>query len=467
MAWRYNTPGGEADFTNPDTWHNQMAAQASSILVQLVGDVLGKDPRTVTQAELDGLRDDLAYVDPTVTAPPNNAETIPVPAWPGFPLAVTRQKWPNITLNPDIDDPDGYYRAVEHFGHEDIGGLLDRFGNPLSYPVRDRQDEYLEWAVAPDRRKITFVAEGYDYYSALFRDNEQAVVDIYKEFTQNNTITADDLRAPQEIRYLSRGQLQILTRAGEFNPRNRLNLADGRIIHLSHRANSLGAEINLAGVSSLARKNIDGGLIDSASAEEVICCNHSGAVNRNSDPAISHAAYGLVLDHKRFTLADPVGLYIAGARRTAVKLPTGNDQVPDEWWKVVRGEGEMDNPESSRILRLELEVPEGEIVNGRQMTIFDLEIGGAPARFAGQFAELVDVHLFVTNWERGNDSVGPTVGCIGTCCGQADTAIVFSSQEVCTDGRFDLYPGHIAPAAPAPLVAGNALPDAFDMLRRT
>ena len=57
----------------------------------------------------------------------------------------------------------------------------------LHLPVRDRQDEYLEWVALRNSDgkivKIIFVAEGYDYFSELFSSDEGRALEIYKDFT--------------------------------------------------------------------------------------------------------------------------------------------------------------------------------------------------------------------------------------------------------------------------------------------
>lgn len=208
---------------------------------------------------------------------------------------------------------------------------------------------------------------------------------------------------------------------GGFNPRNRYNISPG-IVHLSHRANSLGAEVNLAGVSGIIRKKGDGTRLDETDAEKLLCCNQGGNPNRNSDPLISQQAYTQVLQSFRYTLANPVGLYIAGIEEKGLLLPDNKTKVPREWWNVVRG-ADIWDPDTSRVLRLELEVPEKE-----NLTVEDLLIGGNKIRFPGQVAELLSVHLFVTRWKRGDTSVGPEVKCDATCCRKG-------VQLELTDGR--------------------------------
>jgi len=437
--WIFGAPSSVTDFRNPMNWHAAMLKETEGIIKILVGFALNKDPDTVTSDEIAAIRDSLAYVDPTETALPESAESIPVQAWGGFPRAVQRRA-PWKEFPPTATDADGNYRAVEHLGDEDhrSGVFIDRHDRVLHLPVRDRQDEYLEWAARRDRDgkivKLSFVAEGYDYYSALFDADEQRVLDLYKEFTGLSSLKVDDLRAPGGVyRRYSDGRLETVAEPGGFNPRNRFNINPG-IVHLSHRANSLGAEVNLAGVSAIARKNAKGVTLDGKDPERLLCCNEGGNPNRNSDPLISAQAYAQVLEGYRYTLANPIGLYIAGVEEAGLLLPDNATKVPRDWWKVRRGQDLWDNTKS-RVLHLDLEIPASE-----KLTISDLLVGGNPVQYAGQIAELLSVHLFITRWKRGDSSVGPIVSCSATCCRKHGGQQLKLSDGTCDAGFDPAFP---------------------------
>lgn len=460
MAWDFGQPGSVNDFQGASKWHAYMAERARVIIRELVAEILGHAP---SEEEIEAWRDRLGYVDPTVTPPPADAETLNIQNWGGFPLTVERTDWSDITDTEfDPVDPDGRFRAVEMLGDEDFrpGVFVDRFNRQLSLPVRHRQDEYLEWAVAPDARSIAFVTEGYDYYQTLFQHDEAKVVEIYRTFTGIETLTADDLRAPDGIyRLYDAGGTETVARPGGYNPRNRFNINPG-IVHLTHRANSLGAEVTLAGTSALLRTRADGTVLDGNDRTELICCNRGGAPNRNSDPVISQAGYGLVRDGYRYTLANPIGLYVAGVNFGGVLLPNNADPVPREWWHEVRGAG-LSDPTTSRVLRLELKIPEGETIGGRPMTLGDLMMGGANVHYPGQFATLIDVHLFVTRWQAAQgDPV--TAGCMGTCCRVTGSPLVRPTTGGCAPGA-DLFPGLLtAPLRGATVTRGIAVPHRVD-----
>lgn len=447
--WNFDAPGGLQDFRDPRDWHAAMLQEARDIITILVAATLGKDPGDVTDEEIAKVRDQLAYADPTESPPPTTAVTVPIQAWNGFPRAVRRRvPWKEY---PPVDgDTDGSYRAVEHLGDEDhpAGIFVDRRDRVLHLPVRDRQDEYLEWAPTHDRDgkivKLTFVAEGYDYFSKLFEVDEQRAVELYKDFTGISSLKADDLRAKDGIyRRLRDGSKRTVAEPGAFNPRNQYNINPG-IVHLSQRANSLGAEVNLAGVSGIARSMANGDLLDAKDEEKLLCCNQGGNPNRNSDPLISREAYKQVLAGAKYTLANPVGLYIAGIE-DGLLLPDNATSVPREWWRVVRGHDLWDD-KKSRVLRLELEVPSTE-----KFKLGDLLVGGNPVRYPGQIADLLSVHLFVTVWKRSDASIGPTVKCDATCCRQHGGDLLELSDGTCRDG-FDLrFPDLLPAPKPAPL----------------
>lgn len=461
VGWTFDAPGWLKDFSNPAHWHAAMVREARDIITILVATSLNKSPEDVTDEDIDKERPKLGYVDPTKSAPPSEAVTVPIQAWTGFPRAVVR-RGPWTEFAPVDGDDDGTKRAVEHLGDEDHrpGQFVDRHGNVLDFPVRDRQDEYLEWVARRNGEgkitKITFVAEGYDYFGELFKHDEKTVVDLYRDFTGVLGINADDLRAKDGVfRRLSDGRTSLVAEAGAFNPRNRYNIDPG-IVHLSHRANSLGAEVNLAGVSGIARKKASGALLDGTNEEELLCCNQGGNPNRHSDPLISKEAYAQVLNKCCYTLANPVGLYIAAVEEAGLLLPDNSTTVPREWWRVTRGAGDLWDIKKSRVLRLELEVPATE-----KFTVSDLLVGGVSVNFPGQVAELLSVHLFVTVWKRQDGSIGPVVKCDATCCRKQGGDQLQLSNGRCAAGwdlAFpDLLPAHEPPAGPSPesLVADN------------
>jgi hypothetical protein len=250
----------------------------------------------------------------------------------------------------------------------------------------------------------------------------------------------------------------VITKGG-FNWRNRYNRDPG-IVHLSHIANSLGAEVTLAGVSSLARVRGDGNLLESpasaADNERLLCCADGGNPNRHSDPQIAAQAYALALAGKRYTLADPVGLYISSIRYDQLTAPDGTTPIPAEWWQVTRGTGRpASDPEQgsdSRALRVELSIPAGE-----GFRLGDCRVGGLPLQRGAQLARLVTLHLFVTVWDRPGGDHGPEAACVASCCRQAGSPQLVLSTRPCPAGT-DAFPELGRPATgQEPAVADPAV----------
>jgi hypothetical protein len=449
--WFFDAPGDVKDFHDPKNWHAAMEREARGIIRELVAAVLNTTPDNVTDEQIRIHGPTLSYVDPVSTPQVLAGETLSVAPWGAFPRAVRRRSpWNEF---PSVEgDPEGVHRAAEHLGEEDhrSGVFVDEDDNALHLPVRDRQDEYLEWVAERNSdgklAKVTFVAEGYDYYSTLFEYDEGQVLELYREFTGDRTIHVDDLRARKGVyRRLANGSRLQVVEPGAFNPRNRHNINPG-IVHLSHRANSLGAEVNLAGVSAILRLKANGKTrVKGDDAEELLCCCQGGNPNRNSDPSISQQAYLQVLEGYRYTLANPVGLYIAGADHHRL-LTKGGDELSKEWWTVVRGNGFW-TPGQGRVLRLELTPPKGE-----KLTLEDLEVDGEPVRFGGQLADILQVHLFITRWKREGADLGPSVPCIGTCCRKIGTDQLIITDTACGVGFNLAFPGLIDDVSPqAPL----------------
>jgi hypothetical protein len=431
--WIFNAPANLKDFSDPQVWHKAMVREANDIIKILVASATGKVVKDVTQTDIDQIAPLLAYVNPVVTQPAPTAETLAIAPWSGFPRAVERRAPWNFPTDPD--DLSGIFRAAEETGNEDVGDItfFDKEGKVLELPVRHRQDEYLEWAVRRNQEgkitRIIFVAEGYDYFSTLFKHDEKLVTEIYRDFTGVSSIMPDDLRAIKGVFVKDDNGLKEWIEPEAFNPRNKFNINPG-VVHLSHNANSLGAEVNLAGVSGVARKGVDGKTLPTGDPELLLCCSQGGNPNRNSDPLIGEQAYAQVLQKFRYTLADPVGLYIAGIDEARMTTPAG-ETIPREWWKIIRGR-DLWVPGNSRVLRLELEAPkEAGFVVG------DLLVDGNEIKFPGQIAQLVSVHLFVTRWQREQDSAGVVLNCEGTCCRMTGTQQLKLSAGACRPG-FDL-----------------------------
>jgi hypothetical protein len=446
VSFRFDPPGWAPDFDAPGRrrWHEQMARSARSNVAQIVEQLQAQD-RTASAA-------DAFYVDPTETEIPPEAGTVAV-SWPGSPKRL-------LTLA-------GGDRDLAHEHAEDLGTFdyaqgaqfVTANGQSVDMPSRHFQDEYLEWRTervdgVPSR--VTFTCEAYDYWEELFAHDEDVVVERYREFLGRDDVGADDLRVPEDV-FLSldgRPSNRLAFRAGTYNPRNRFNTREG-IVHLTHRANSLGAEVNLAAISSALRKDVHGRDVTGEDANRLTCCGAFGDPNRNSDPTIGAAANNVARSGKAYTLTNPVGLYIADFDHEAVTLPDG-EGAPREWWRVERGREQTDDG-FERIMRLVFEVP-GDVrgPGGGPLRAGDLLVRGAPLVRGAQLAELVTLHLMVTAWDAP-ERRAIRAACVTTCCvGGPDQQLLFISDDQCAAGTGafdDLLPGapRTIPTAGSPL----------------
>jgi hypothetical protein len=147
-------------------------------------------------------------------------------------------------------------------------------------------------------------------------------------------------------------------------------------MHLIQRANTLGAEIELAAGASIVRRR-QGALV--TEEQDLINCSQYGVAQRHSDPHIGAEVNRLARDGHLVTLADPVGLFIAGCDFDGFELPGG--LAPDQCWRVVRGKEE-------RALRVRFAPPAG-----ATFTVSDILIDGTPIAYGGQVADKITIGL--------------------------------------------------------------------------
>lgn len=430
VDWKFDTPGrvdhdvlASSVLRAWDAWHRNEAISNMDEMRKLLAQAGARDPLTVT----------LPYANPAAEPLPNDRSQNPV-GWDGFPKRLT-----------DLhDDPDVAEAASEVRGYDDLGAvrLVDQEGRVVDGSVRHQQDEYLEWEAERDSEgkvvAVTLVAEGYDYWSFLFEHDPQLVVDAFRDSSQDKAVSERDLRASSNIYAVdsggNRGKRPVI-RAGRYNWRHAFNQGTG-IQHLSHGANSLGAEINLAITSCLPRKTATGTL-DASSRERLMCCTGGGNPNRSSDPNIAALAYGAVTDKakpKRFTLTDPIGLYIRSFKLAAIKAP-GNEDAPIELLTVERGIGKPEelagNPEESRstALRIRVAAP-----RGAGYVLGDMTINEKRITRGAQLSRLVTMHLFVDAWPAAEEL--EPIACEYACCLDREGQLHRVDRAIpCTDGE--------------------------------
>lgn len=247
---------------------------------------------------------------------------------------------------------------------------------------RDLQDEYCEWSVERNEasgkiKRVTFTCEGPEYWSFLAATAPDLVVHLYQQFVSP---------AVRE---------EHLFQNGRYNPRNRWNATTTEgAMHLIQPNNTLTAEIELAGGSSVVRE-INGRVL--TDARELIDCGKYGGRERNSDPHIGAVVNSVTRQRADVTLANPVGLYFADLSTANWATPDGAD--PKSFWSYVRGTAE-------KPVRAVYEVPAD-----RGYLVGDVTIGGQPIEFAAQIADFINIKLTGVGCRFGQSTVSPMTGC--------------------------------------------------------
>jgi hypothetical protein len=247
---------------------------------------------------------------------------------------------------------------------------------------RDVQDEYCEWSVernvAGKITRVTFTCEGPEYWEFLGATSPDKVRELYQRFISPQ-VKRSDLFLPN----------------GRYNARNRWNsTTQNGAMHLIQVNNSLSAEIELAGGSSVVRV-IDGRML--TGAQELIECGRYGGPERNSDPHIGEVVNSLTRQKADVTLANPVGLYFAGLSTAGWEAPDGSD--PGGFWRYLRGR-------EGTPVRAVYEVPAE-----RGFVVGDIRINGRPIEFGAQIADFIQIKLTGLATRFGQSTAAPMTGC--------------------------------------------------------
>lgn len=315
--------------------------------------------------------------------------------WNAFPLAIKRQHPTNVMARWD---------AAEQLAS------IDRSPDGASVPMPHRlQDEYCEWfayrspAGGPITR-IVFTAEAPEYWIELARHDFDRVVELYQQHV-SPLVQPDDLKLRQDIVFGD----EVLPK-GTYNPYNEWNTAKG-VMHLTHPANTLGAEINLAARATVPRRDISGNRV--TEVRRFACGSNFGDPNRSSDPNIGlgvnltalPAAPGAA--RHSITLANPVALYLD---RIAPGVITDEDDNPlPGWFKIMRGA-------VGRGLMSVLEPPPGATFG-----LDKVQIIGRKLTHGGQVAEQIQMVLYAKTTNLGH-AAPPVERCAFHCC-RPDTAV--------------------------------------------
>lgn len=362
---RYLAPAGVDDFARAadpeglrDAWHDEVTGFLRYVRQRATNDL-------ASPLFYDQLADRSGVPDGTPQGIP----------WNGFPLRLT--KW----FGAAGDDA---LRAAEVVMHKPFFGWFHEDGTSIEAPFRV-QDEYCEWHVERDGnaiKRISFTCEPPEYWEFLARHDFDLVHALYKELLHDETIPADELRWPHDVYERDgNGQLQLRYRTGDYNPRNVWNTERGAI-HLTHPANSLFAEIYLASDGTLGWP-IAPDAQGSVDELELMCCAGRGGINRSSDPLIMRGVFSFARQGLSIALANPIGLYMAPITLAGLLDPDENPIGPAAM-SVPRK-----SSDGSRILRMEIAVPEGAAYTLDQCTY-----EGMPLQFGGQIARDMTMRLF-------------------------------------------------------------------------
>jgi len=250
--------------------------------------------------------------------------------------------------------------------------------------TRDRQDEYCEWSVERDETtnkitKVTFTSEGPEYWQFLAAIDPNKVLELYQEHISPDVEMA-----------------HLFSASGRYNPRNRWNNSTTEgAMHLIQRNNTLSAEIELAAGASLTRNRNGVPITDT---QELIECGAYGQPERHSDPHIGAVVNELARMQADVTLANPVGLCIAGLSVAGWATPDNSN--PLDYWKITRGTAE-------KALRAVYEVPAG-----KGFVVGDIKINGRNIDFGAQIADFITIKLTGLATRIGLSTVAPLNGCV-------------------------------------------------------
>lgn len=276
---------------------------------------------------------------------------------------------------------------------------------------RNVQDEYCEWSVVRDPEtqklvKVTFTSEGPEYWRFLAAVAPERVLDLYRLHV-NPRVERAHLFGP----------------GGSYNLRNRWNNStDGGAMHLIQDNNTLSAEIELAAAATIVRRR-DGVLV--TAEQELIECGAYGQAERFSDPHIGAEVNALARQKAEITLANPVGLCLAGLSVAGWQTPDGSD--PSSFWKVTRGTSE-------KAVRAIYEVPAD-----KNFVVGDITIGGRNIEFGSQIADFITIKLTGLATRIGQSAVEPVDGCVSRAMGALEAMAEVPSVESVLSAGFQAY----------------------------
>jgi hypothetical protein len=327
--------------------------------------------------------------------------------WNGFPRSI----WEWFNGDADPAGKASAFAAAETL--RELGNVTLRSGT--SVPLFERQqDEYCEWHVDRDVdggiTRIAFTSEGPEYFERMAAIDISLVGDLYREHV-NPSVQDGDLTWPDDV--MDEGR--VVFARGSYNRWNKWNTQLGAM-HLTHWANTLGAEINLAADATVQFP------VPPAPANtlpsRLICCARFGGVNRSSDPLIGAGVNSLARTGLAVTLDNPVGLYIQEIATGGLRDPQGTP-IGSSALRIRRA-----SPDQSLILRAEVRPPDGATYTLDQCTF-----EGEPIAGGGQIARRITMVLFgLAKSIPGRTPV--QASCRGKCCRKPDTGGFFKDVSL-------------------------------------
>jgi hypothetical protein len=269
----YNPPAEIDDFSRRPALADQMKQGWHQIVTDFINETKDKDKNPDARpSEL--FFDLLADTSGIVASPP-----VGIP-WNGFPLFLTR--WFASKPPEDRERLANHYAEVlarrkKFYKKNDKGDFEE-----LSIPYR-RQDEYCEWHVVRENGKITridFTVEPPEYWEFIAKQDFSLLVELYRELLHNPNIPESELQWQHDVYEKDKNkQFQVGYKAGDYNPWNVWNTEKGAV-HLTHWANTLGAEVQLASDGTLGYP-VQAEPNGKVNSRKLICCAAFGGVNRS------------------------------------------------------------------------------------------------------------------------------------------------------------------------------------------
>ena len=289
---------------------------------------------------------------------------------------------------------------------------------PVTYR---RQDEYCEWHVTKSGNAIarmSFTCEPPEYWSYLADKDLTLVVELYRELLHDASIQKDALCWPDDVYSApgANGRREVLYRRGTYNPWNEWNTTKG-VVHLTHWANSLSAEVQLASDGSLGWSQPAGGV----DPHRLICCAGFGGLNRSSDPKIGATVFSLARQGLSIALANPIGLYMQRFELTGLRDPAGT-RIQNAVTFV------RHSANGQNVLRFEVAPPAG-----ANYTLDQCTLDGEHLLFGGQIARLVTMSLFAIAKQIPGAVATPAGPCSMACCPYPTNGQFFGSFR--NDGK--------------------------------